>query len=172
MENLFYQHKVEKAFDLKGIQGRKVKAAQSQQTAKTLFDGEWIEGQQRTLTLLRPHSKAVLREAIRADAEFLAKSNIMDYSLLLGIDNEKKQIACGLVDTIGSYTFAKTLEYKAKQGLHSGTGKEITVMPPNEYQDRFVTAMENYFLACPDKWSKPLDDCEIISDVERLPSVL
>ena len=45
MENLFYQHKVEKAFDLKGIQGRKVKAAQSQQTAKTLFDGEWIEGE-------------------------------------------------------------------------------------------------------------------------------
>ena len=39
-----------------------------------------ILGQQRTLTLLRPHSKAVLREAIRADAEFLAKSNIMDYS--------------------------------------------------------------------------------------------
>ena len=39
-----------------------------------------FEGQQRTLTLLRPHSKAVLREAIRADAEFLAKSNIMDYS--------------------------------------------------------------------------------------------
>ncbi|KAL1743638.1 hypothetical protein HDZ31DRAFT_83264 [Schizophyllum fasciatum] len=172
MENLFYEHKVEKAFDLKGIQGRKVKAAQSQQTAKTLFDGEWIEGQQRTLTLLRPHSKAVLREAIRADAEFLAKSNIMDYSLLLGIDNEKKQIACGLVDTIGSYTFAKTLEYKAKQGLHSGTGKEITVMPPNEYQERFVTAMENYFLACPDKWSKPLDDCEIFSDVEQLPCVL
>jgi len=25
----------------------------------------------------------------------------MDYSLLLGIDAEKKQIACGLVDTIG-----------------------------------------------------------------------
>ena len=39
-----------------------------------------LVGQQRTLTLLRPHSKAVLREAIRADAEFLAKSNIMDYS--------------------------------------------------------------------------------------------
>lgn len=172
MENLFYEHKVEKAFDLKGIQGRKVKAAQNQQTSKTLFDGEWIEGQQRTLTLLKPHSKAVLREAIRADADFLAKSNIMDYSLLLGVDNEKKQIACGLVDTIGSYTFAKTLEYKAKQGLHSGSGKEITVMPPNEYQERFVTAMDNYFLACPDKWSKPMDDCEIISEVERLPSVL
>jgi len=68
-------------------------------------------------------------------------------SLLLGVDEEKKQIVCGLVDTIGSYTFAKTLEYKAKQGLQSG--KEVTVMPPTEYQDRFVTALEGYFVACP-----------------------
>lgn len=48
---------------------------------------------------------------------------------------------------IGSYTFAKTLEYKAKQGLHSG--KEVTVIPPNEYQERFVNAMDNYFVPCP-----------------------
>jgi hypothetical protein len=58
-------------------------------------------GQQRALTLLHPHSKLVLQEAIKSDSEFLSKSNIMDYSLLLGIDAEKKQIACGLVDTIG-----------------------------------------------------------------------
>lgn len=84
--------------------------------------------------------------------------------LLVGIDESRKQIACGLVDTIGmlicsfvglsiltsmpgSYTFAKTLEYKAKQGLHSG--KEVTVIPPNEYQERFINAMDNYFVACP-----------------------
>lgn len=48
---------------------------------------------------------------------------------------------------IGSYTFAKTLEYKAKQNLKSG--KEVTVIPPNEYQARFVKAMDGYFLACP-----------------------
>jgi len=85
-------------------------------------------------------------------------------SLLLGVDDTKKEIACGLVDTIGqslsivpliindpvstgSYTFAKTLEYKAKHGLQSG--KEVTVVPPIEYQERFVTALEGYFLACP-----------------------
>jgi 1-phosphatidylinositol-3-phosphate 5-kinase len=50
---------------------------------------------------LHPHSKLVLQEAIKSDSEFLSKSNIMDYSLLLGIDAERKQIACGLVDTIG-----------------------------------------------------------------------
>jgi len=61
-------------------------------------------GQQRALTLLHPHSKLVLQEAIKSDSEFLSKSNIMDYSLLLGIDAERKQIACGLVDTVGELT--------------------------------------------------------------------
>jgi 1-phosphatidylinositol-3-phosphate 5-kinase len=85
---------------------------------------------------------------------------------LLGLDEERKEIICGLVDTIGmfqfwyflvrsvlnsycagSYTFAKTLEYKAKQGLNAG--KDITVIPPAEYQERFISALEGYFLACP-----------------------
>ncbi|KAE9404217.1 hypothetical protein BT96DRAFT_935786 [Gymnopus androsaceus JB14] len=150
MENLFYDQKVDKTFDLKGIQGRKVKAgnnATGQTSNKTLFDGEWIEGQQQTLTLVRPHSKAVLHEAIKSDADFLSRSNIMDYSLLVGVNTEHRQIACGLVDTIGSYTFAKTLEYKAKQGLNSGNSKG-------------------------DKWSRPLDGRKLISDPNLLPSVL
>ncbi|THU82605.1 hypothetical protein K435DRAFT_445881 [Dendrothele bispora CBS 962.96] len=150
MENLFYDQKIDKTFDLKGIQGRRVKGATTKgQVSKTLFDGEWIEGLQQSLTLIRPHSKVVLREAIKSDADFLSRSNIMDYSLLLGVDTEHRQIACGLVDTIGSYTFAKTLEYKAKQGLQSAGGKEVTVVPPAEYQERFMNALERYFLACP-----------------------
>ena len=44
MENLFYNQKISKTFDLKGMQGRKVKAASSGSSFKTLFDGEWIEG--------------------------------------------------------------------------------------------------------------------------------
>lgn len=48
MENLFYDQKIAKTFDLKGIQGRKVKAGtsgnSSSKSSKTLFDGEWIEG--------------------------------------------------------------------------------------------------------------------------------
>jgi 1-phosphatidylinositol-3-phosphate 5-kinase len=62
-------------FDLKGIQGCKVNSAAS----KTLFDSEWIEGQQRALTLVNPVSKAILREATRADCDFLLRSNVMDY---------------------------------------------------------------------------------------------
>jgi hypothetical protein len=48
MENLFYDRNVGKTFDLKGIQGRKLKTASSgsgeSPKNKTLFDGEWIEG--------------------------------------------------------------------------------------------------------------------------------
>ena len=122
-------------------------------------------GQQRALTLVNPVSKVILQEAVRADCDFLASSNIMDYSyerlyhlllqsltrisrLLLGVNGERKQIHCGLVDTIGSYTFAKTLEYKAK-GLSGKDGKDITVVPPHEYKERFVSALDGYFLACP-----------------------
>ena len=50
-------------------------------------------------------------------------------------------------EALGSYTFAKTLEYKAKQNLNSG--REVTVIPPNEYRDRFVNAINGYFLSCP-----------------------
>ncbi|KZT66473.1 hypothetical protein DAEQUDRAFT_714832 [Daedalea quercina L-15889] len=168
MENLFYGQKISKTFDLKGIQGRKVKASNA--ASKTLFDGEWIEDQRRALTLVRPYSKVLFQEAVKADCDFLAGSNIMDYSLLLGVDEESKRISCGLVDTIGSYTFAKTLEYKAKHNLNAG--KEVTVVPPHEYQDRFVNAMDEYFLACPDKWSRPLDDTHVPHSHLDLPSVL
>ena len=44
MENLFYNQKISKTFDLKGIQGRKVKADSKASGKRTLFDGEWIEG--------------------------------------------------------------------------------------------------------------------------------
>jgi len=111
--------------------------------------------------------------------------------LLLGVDEEGKQIHCGLVDTIGSYTFAKTLEYKAK-GLSGKEGKDITVVPPHEYQERLVSALDSYFMACPgacgcgskltqsgliesfvlDKWTKPVDETKLIHDPAHLPSVL
>ena len=84
--------------------------------------------------------------------------------LLLGIDIESKHITCGLVDTIGkgntfdenvvvieclkrSYTLVKTLEYKAKHGLHSM--KDVTIILPTEYEEWFVNALEGYFVACP-----------------------
>lgn len=44
MENLFFTRNIVKTFDLKGIQGRKVKATTLGNSSKPLFDGDWIEG--------------------------------------------------------------------------------------------------------------------------------
>lgn len=44
MENLFFNKEIVKTFDLKGIQGRKVKATTLGNSSKPLFDGDWIEG--------------------------------------------------------------------------------------------------------------------------------
>ena len=48
MENVFCDRRVVKSFDLKGIQGRKVKANDKPATGearnRTLFDLEWVEG--------------------------------------------------------------------------------------------------------------------------------
>ncbi len=80
MENLFYERKISQTFDLKGIEGRKVKPSGKGPQSKTMFDGEWLEGQKKALILLHPHSKTILEEGISGDAEFLASSNVMDYS--------------------------------------------------------------------------------------------
>ena len=96
-------------------------------------------------------SQTVILWTIRTSISAILPSPVPDKNisrLLLGVYGERKQIHCGLVDTIGSYTFAKTLEYKAK-GLSGKDGKDITVIPPHEYKERFVSALDGYFMACP-----------------------
>ncbi|PBK68105.1 hypothetical protein ARMSODRAFT_1085713 [Armillaria solidipes] len=171
MENLFYGYAGGlRMFDLKGMKGRRSKPVVTSEEdgehnakedkGKTLFDGEWIDMQRDKTILVDPRSKKMLREAIQRDAEFLTKGNIMDYSLLVGIgEGPERLLVVGLVDTIGSYTFAKTIESKAKQNLNlPGREKgEVTVIPPKEYEERFVKAVDRYFVRCPDR-SMSLDE--------------
>lgn len=84
------------------------------------------------------------------DTEFLAGANIMDYSLLVGVDDERKELVVGIVDFIGAYTWAKRIESKGKTTLR-GAKDNVTVLPPQQYKARFREAMEKYFLAIPGK---------------------
>ncbi|ORX36029.1 hypothetical protein BD324DRAFT_520177 [Kockovaella imperatae] len=147
MENLFYKQDVKQRFDLKGIEGRKAPKA-----GAILFDSEWLEGQTKSPILLHPHAKWILQEAISLDTRFLSRESIMDYSLLLGLDEKRKELVVGLVDAIGSFDFFKTIESRGKLALTRGG--EVTVIPPDQYRKRFETAIKQYFIACPDKWSK------------------
>ena len=45
----------------------------------------------------RPHSKAILSRAIHNDTEFLAQQMVMDYSLLVGIDEARSELVIGII---------------------------------------------------------------------------
>lgn len=43
------------------------------------------------------HSKSVLCDAINRDATFLEKNDVMDYSLLVGLNNSGKLLVLGII---------------------------------------------------------------------------
>jgi 1-phosphatidylinositol-3-phosphate 5-kinase len=45
------------------------------------------------------HSKRMLRHSLWNDTLFLAKMNVMDYSLVIGIDEEHKDLVLGIIGT-------------------------------------------------------------------------
>ena len=57
-----------------------------------------------TPLFIRPHSKAVLSKAIHNDSEFLSSHSVMDYSLLVGIDEVKFELVVGIIGKSGFYT--------------------------------------------------------------------
>lgn len=61
------------------------------------------------------------------DTRFLAAQSVMDYSLLLGLEKDRKELVVGIVDSIGSYDLWKTIESKGKMLTRGG---EVTVVCP------------------------------------------
>lgn len=44
-----------------------------------------------------PHSKTILIQAISRDAAFLASQCVMDYSLLVGLDETSQELVVGII---------------------------------------------------------------------------
>lgn len=94
------------------------------------------------------HSSAVLRDAICRDASFLEKNDVMDYSLLVGLD--ENFLIVGIIDYIRKFTIDKRIESYFKKVVDQS--KLPTIVSPNVYKNRFIEAMDRYFLAVPDRW--------------------
>lgn len=150
MENLFYQRKNLRIFDLKGsMRNRHV-----QQTGKddeVLLDENMVEYIYESPLFVREHAKKLLRTSLYNDTLFLAKMNVMDYSLVIGIDEKEKVLVVGIIDIIRTFTWDKKLESWVKErGLVGGGAKEPTVVTPRQYKNRFREAMERYILMVPE----------------------
>ncbi|WMV22866.1 hypothetical protein MTR67_016251 [Solanum verrucosum] len=84
-----------------------------------------------------------------------ASVDVMDYSLLVGVDEERKELVLGIIDFMRQYTWDKHLETWVKaSGILGGPKNALpTIVSPIQYKKRFRKAMTSYFLTLPDQWS-------------------
>lgn len=144
MENLFYDRSPTRIFDLKGsMRNRRIKSTGKQN--EVLLDENMVEFIYESPLFSREHSKKLLRASIWNDTLFLAGQNVMDYSLMIAIDEDRKELVIGIIDCIRTYTWDKKLETWIKD-----RGKNRpTVTSPREYKNRFREAMGRYVLQAP-----------------------
>ena len=144
MENLFYDRSPTRIFDLKGsMRNRRIQSTGEQN--EVLLDENMVEFIYESPLFTREHSKKLLRASVWNDTLFLSRQNVMDYSLMIAIDDDRKELVVGIIDCIRTYTWDKKLESWMKD-----RGKNRpTVTSPKEYKNRFREAMGRYVLQAP-----------------------
>ncbi|ORY57196.1 uncharacterized protein BCR38DRAFT_354922 [Pseudomassariella vexata] len=152
MENLFYDRAPTRIFDLKGsMRNRKIQSTGEQN--EVLLDENMVEYIYESPLFAREHSKKLLRASVWNDTLFLARQNVMDYSLMIAVDEVRKELVVGIIDCIRTYTWDKTLESWIKgRGFAGGGRNRPTVTSPKEYKSRFREAMARYILQAPNCW--------------------
>ncbi|KAK1998470.1 phosphatidylinositol-4-phosphate 5-kinase [Colletotrichum falcatum] len=152
MENLFYDRGPTRLFDLKGsMRNRKIQSTGEQN--EVLLDENMVEFIYESPLFAREHSKKLLRASVWNDTLFLARQNVMDYSLMIAVDEARKELVVGIIDCIRTYTWDKKLESWIKdRGFAGGGRNRPTVTSPKEYKSRFREAMARYILQAPNCW--------------------
>jgi len=94
---------------------------------------------------------AVLMDGIRGDTAFLRECDVMDYSLLLGINSASGRVVVGIIDYANTYSTRKVMEKHIKMLVE----RDVTVQPPGLYRARMLRAVRNYFMAVPTRMAGP-----------------
>jgi hypothetical protein len=119
----------------------------------TLLDGDFLEFTSGRPLPLTDRAKAVFHMSILNDTLFLSMINVLDYSILVGIDEEKMELVVGIIDFMRQYDILKQMERVGKS-LPMVVGSEApTIIQPPLYKTRFTNAMERYFMTVPSKWT-------------------
>ncbi|KAL3532750.1 hypothetical protein ACH5RR_006271 [Cinchona calisaya] len=154
MENLLFRRNIVRIYDLKGS-SRSRYNPDSSGSNKVLLDQNLIEAMPTSPIFVETKAKRLLERAVWNDTAFLASIDVMDYSLLVGVDEDKHELVLGIIDFMRQYTWDKHLETWVKASGILGGPKNATptVISPVQYKKRFRKAMSAYFLMVPDQWS-------------------
>ncbi|KAK1279908.1 1-phosphatidylinositol-3-phosphate 5-kinase FAB1B [Acorus gramineus] len=156
MENLMFGRRITRMYDLKGS-SRSRYNPDSSGNNKVLLDQNLIEAMPTSPIFVGNKAKRLLERAVWNDTSFLASIDVMDYSLLVGVDEEKHELVLGIIDFVRQYTWDKHLEtwVKASGILGGPKNASPTVISPKQYKKRFRKAMSAYFLTVPEQCSPP-----------------
>jgi Phosphatidylinositol-4-phosphate 5-Kinase len=139
----------------KPVDNRKLgpQSSVSHEHMSTLLDGDFLEFTSGRPMPLTDRAKAVFQMSILNDTLFLNYIYVLDYSILVGFDEEKKELVVGIIDFMRQYDILKQMERVGKS-LPMVVGSEApTIIQPPLYKARFTNAMERYFMTAPSKWT-------------------
>uniref|UniRef100_A0A0E0J8E5 1-phosphatidylinositol-3-phosphate 5-kinase n=1 Tax=Oryza nivara TaxID=4536 RepID=A0A0E0J8E5_ORYNI len=149
MENLLFGRNIIRRYDLKGALFSRY-VLDSKNPENVLLDQNFIEDMRAMPIYIEGKTKNLLERAIWNDTAFLSRMNVMDYSLFVGVDKQKKELVFGIIDYLRQYTWDKQLESWVKTSLFVPKNLSPTVISPKEYKIRFRAFMSQYFLSVPD----------------------
>ena len=159
MENLNYGLNAEKekikTYDLKGSSiNRYIKKKEKKEKNNiVLLDTNFKKDFNNEPIPLKKDLYGLLLVSVYNDTLFLSKMGIVDYSLLLYInninDNNKDNmshslIRVGIIDYIRKYTWDKKIEHFVKTIINGFNSP--TIINPNDYKERFISAIKSYFI--------------------------
>ncbi|XP_056163414.1 putative 1-phosphatidylinositol-3-phosphate 5-kinase FAB1D isoform X3 [Syzygium oleosum] len=167
MENLTFGRNITRQYDLKGALHARLNSA-TDGVGDVLLDQNFVNDMNSSPLYVSNKAKRLLLRAVWNDTSFLNSINVMDYSLLVVVDQQKQELVCGIIDYLRQYTWDKQLETWVKSSLYVPKNQSPTVISPKEYKKRFRKFMSAHFLCVPDNWCSQgsTDTCEIcaISD--------
>ncbi|KAK6147551.1 hypothetical protein DH2020_018463 [Rehmannia glutinosa] len=108
-KDLRHLSEILRLYDLKGS-SRSRYNPDSSGSNKVLLDQNLIEAMPTSPIFLGTKAKRLLERAVWNDTSFLASIDVMDYSLLVGVDEEKHELVLGIIDFMRQYTWDKHLE--------------------------------------------------------------
>ncbi|KAE8684539.1 putative 1-phosphatidylinositol-3-phosphate 5-kinase FAB1D-like isoform X3 [Hibiscus syriacus] len=162
MENLAFGRNLTRLYDLKGALHARFSSA-AEGSGDVLLDQNFVNDMNSSPLYVSNQAKRILQRAVWNDTTFLNSINVMDYSLLVGVDTQRQELVCGIIDYLRQYTWDKQLETWAKSSLVVPKNLLPTVISPKEYKKRFRKFMSTYFLSVPDHWCSQgsSDPCQL-----------
>ncbi|KAL4428634.1 hypothetical protein ABPG74_009136 [Tetrahymena malaccensis] len=139
MENIFYGMDKDncQSYDLKGSKKRRFR-----KETDIGLDTNFMIDMNCEPFFIDNSSYQSFDKTIRSDSDFLATQDIVDYSLLLICDKNKKILRLGIIDYFRKYDLLKFFEKNIKQFVYK---EDPTIVEPNKYKERFVKTLTKRF---------------------------